>query len=491
MKMKLFLLIVFCLPLYLFGQNTKFQLNYQIPSRTFFSNVIELENGNFLAAVNEPDSLYISSVGKFKSKILIISKTGGILDSIFFRDTSKSFRIDYIVKTGYGFLLIGEVREDNRSYLWTATLDKQLRLIRHTFNDSLSDVLIQSHYTVNADSSVIAIAPSFVRRPSGVLVPYFTCGAKIDKLGNSVFFTRDPVVRTMFDILERKDSAGYVMCSGTWVYLDTALNYRYDAFLNKDSIIGTGNEGTFIRKTDTSYWYTGRTIPADNNASWSLFFAEIGNARIWRNITFQRSLRADTSFAGTIGKGMEMTKDKKFIYWAGTKNFDNTYHFYSRTKQSWFLLTKMDTSNRVVWAKNYGGDAYYFLYGLIATSDGGCLMYGSRYDNNNAFRTDGVIIKVDGNGVLISTTIIPMAQLNILAYPNPSNGQLSFKVPPSVFGQIDLVVFDISGKLVYQKKEAALSETFDLSHLPNGNYLYQIFQEETPLSVGKWQKISD
>ena len=118
-------------------------------------------------------------------------------------------------------------------------------------------------------------------------------------------------------------------------------------------------------------------------------------------------------------------------------------------------------------------------------------MYGSRYDNNNAFRTDGVIIKVDGNGVLISTTIIPMAQLNILAYPNPSNGQLSFKVPPSVFGQIDLVVFDISGKLVYQKKEAALSETFDLSHLPNGNYLYQIFQEETPLSVGKWQKISD
>ena len=296
----------------------------------------------------------------------------------------------------------------------------------------------------------------------------------------------------MSDIFERKDTAGYWMCEPTsWTCVDTALNYRYKVPFSRDSIIGFGSESSLIRKTDTSYWYTGRTIPLVSNSNWSLLFAELGQSGIWRNITIYKNLRADTASAGAIGKGMDMTKDKRFIYWAGTKNLDFAYVSYSRTKKSWFSLTKMDTSNRVIWAKNYGGDVYYVLYGLIATTDGGCLMYGSRYDNNNEFRTDGVIIKVDGNGVLISTTIIPMAQLNILAFPNPSNGQLSFKVPPSVFGQIDLAVFDISGKLVYQKKEAALSETFDLSNLPNGNYLYQIFQDGTPLSVGKWQKIGN
>jgi Secretion system C-terminal sorting domain len=72
-----------------------------------------------------------------------------------------------------------------------------------------------------------------------------------------------------------------------------------------------------------------------------------------------------------------------------------------------------------------------------------------------------------------------------------ANLMYNFKFPntPSVFGTFDLNIFNISGKLVFQKKETDLSETFDLGHLPEGNYIYQIRQREQIVSIGKWLKI--
>ena len=473
---------------FLFSQNLGFKYTHTLPNKVFFANVIELDNGNYLATTNALDSFYILT-SKSKSKILTISKTGILLDSLVFQDSLKSFRIDQVVKTSYGFAVCGEMKEDRNTYMWTVILDNQLHIVRQYFDNTLSDVLFVCKYTLDKDSTVVTFSYAGSFTQTGFIRTYY-CGAKIDKFGNRVLFTRLPQVSWFFDIFERKDSSGYVVVEhNSLFFLDTSLTYTANVFFKYDSVLSTG-QASFIRKTDTSYWFSGRGEVLGFYTNYSLFFSEVGQSGKVRTRKFYKQISRDTLYTEAIAKGIDMTKDKRFIYWGGTKNYDRDL-FTVSNKQSWFILTKMDTATRTIWLRNYGGDAYYLLYGLIATADGGCLMYGSRYDYNNTLRTDGVIMKVDANGVLNSTTIIPIGQLNILAYPNPSNGQLSFKVPPSVFGQIDLAVFDISGKLVYQKKEAALSETFDLSNLPNGNYLYQILQDGTPLSAGKWQKIGD
>ena len=130
------------------------------------------------------------------------------------------------------------------------------------------------------------------------------------------------------------------------------------------------------------------------------------------------------------------------------------------------------------------------MFGLLTANDGGCLMYGYRYTHDVPKKFEAYILKVDGNGIITSTTTIPISQESITAYPNPSTGQLNFKKQdPSVSGTFDVNIFDISGKLVYQKKETDLTETFDLSHLPEGNYVYQILREGRIISVGKWEKV--
>jgi Secretion system C-terminal sorting domain len=197
----------------------------------------------------------------------------------------------------------------------------------------------------------------------------------------------------------------------------------------------------------------------------------------------------DTSFRQAGIKCIDTTKDGRFIYWGGSTNWDMFNPTYALNRGS-LILTKLDSNYQTVWQKNYGANAYYLMEGVLPTKDGGCVMYGERYDYNLIPKVDAIIIKVDGNGIVTSETTIPITQSNIIPYPNPSNGQLHFKKEdPSVSGVFDLNLFDISGKLVFQKMETDLTEIFDLSHLSEGNYLYQIKQREQIISVGKWMKI--
>jgi hypothetical protein len=50
------------------------------------------------------------------------------------------------------------------------------------------------------------------------------------------------------------------------------------------------------------------------------------------------------------------------------------------TFDSWFHLIKINPDISPIWEYWYGGDAYYFLYSILATNDGGCIMVGNRYD---------------------------------------------------------------------------------------------------------------
>lgn len=73
-------------------------------------------------------------------------------------------------------------------------------------------------------------------------------------------------------------------------------------------------------------------------------------------------------------------------------------------------------------------------------------------------------------------------------YPNPSNGELNIKFKEKV-NDLELKIFNLSGKIVYQKHDINLSHTknIQLSHLPPGTYILYLNVDGVTRSQ-KWIK---
>jgi len=77
-----------------------------------------------------------------------------------------------------------------------------------------------------------------------------------------------------------------------------------------------------------------------------------------------------------------------------------------------------------------------------------------------------------------STVVAPQA-FNIKTYPNPSTGIFNLALENSEGAQ--LMIYDLSGKLVLNKKVFSSLETVDLTNQPNGTYLVMVVDETTGL----------
>ena len=89
---------------------------------------------------------------------------------------------------------------------------------------------------------------------------------------------------------------------------------------------------------------------------------------------------------------------------------------------------------------------------------------------------DGVWLWINDNHKMFFSTK-PTLNLNevdelVFIYPNPSKGVITFNINSNEFNITDVIIFDISGKMILNKKNK--SNRVDLSHLPNGVYFLQL-----------------
>jgi hypothetical protein len=61
-------------------------------------------------------------------------------------------------------------------------------------------------------------------------------------------------------------------------------------------------------------------------------------------------------------------------------------------------------------------------------------------------------------------------------YPNPFRGELEMKIPDNY--ALEMLLFDNSGRIVYESFLSAVETTIDLSKLANGNYQLVLKKEE-------------
>ncbi len=483
--MKIILSILFLVPNLLFAQTPSFIRQFSGETNKESTEMIELPNRDLVMISKENTS---TTNTKIQSRMYLLSENGRLKDSLVFADSVKSLSIYKIVPTHYGYCVLGEMKENNFTYFWNAKLNAQFNIISQQFTLTNASHLILMNYTLAKDSQIIVIIPLYL----AIERRFSYNSAKINKRGELISFYNRALQSTLpTNIFEKKDSSGYLMLDNNgWTVTDTAFNIKNERSVQTiRGIHGLINvQSTGLRKNDSTYFYAGRWVGRNDRFNRDLFFMVIDTLG---QIKYFRTIEAggDTSCTQGVWTSIDTTKDRRFIYWGGTYGVSFLEPTFS-LRQAPFILTKLDTAYNIVWQKKYGGDAYNLMFGVLATSDGGCVMYGRRYDYNNVPKTDAYIIKVDGNGVVTSETTIPITQTSITAYPNPSMGQLNFKKEaPSVFERFDVLVFDISGKLVFEKKETDLSEMIDLTYLTEGNYMYQIQQQGVVKNIGKWVKV--
>lgn len=170
----------------------------------------------------------------------------------------------------------------------------------------------------------------------------------------------------------------------------------------------------------------------------------------------------------------------------GTSNFDYYNPFWS-TYDSWLHLVKINPDISPIWEYWYGGDAYYFLYSILATNDGGCIMVGNRYDyeTQNQER-DIYIVKVDSNGLITWTQEIQINKPESTVYPNPGTDNLNIKTS---INNADFELINLNGQVLIRHKLDENQSVINTESLKSGIYFYRLRDiKNKTIETGKWIK---
>jgi hypothetical protein len=137
--------------------------------------------------------------------------------------------------------------------------------------------------------------------------------------------------------------------------------------------------------------------------------------------------------------------------------------------------------------KYVGGDAYYSLWDIIATSDGGVLLSTSRYDyQTQDHEHDLYVIKLDSLDMLVGSTEHHNKMVkNAMVYPNPARNHFYVK---TAVKETMITLYDIQGKTVLQQPLTTTGTTTRISipsDIPEGNYLWRIIRKNKTVETGK------
>ncbi len=149
-----------------------------------------------------------------------------------------------------------------------------------------------------------------------------------------------------------------------------------------------------------------------------------------------------------------------------------------------FNVSKIDPDLNLLCNQYIGFDAYYRMYGINATQDGGALVFGTKITSTY----DPYILKVGPNCELPITAIEnPDNFISISIYPNPTLNSLTFDVHGFDPVSLRVEIFNSEGITLFTADD--LSREIEVNNMPQGQYFYRILQRDKILGVGPWVKL--
>jgi hypothetical protein len=489
------------------AQERGFKLNYS--SNTDYSfmpfRAFETSTG-YTLSINEWVYDSITGVGrgdKTRIRLTEISKTGVVLNNYFVESPDSSLELFAMLDFGENYFLfatkflVGDSDVQYPSFLLFSKTAK--KIVRDSVHPRYFKGLVQARAIIT-DDSTISLQSNFADLNNPFFSPDHCMYFKVDKnlkiLKQNSFYHGGEMPS---DIGYSRDGARLIcMASDSLTVRDSnyiqlyklpngqEITPTYDAGSSNSSIIIKNDSLLLIsdRAIGPNRAITGR----DENDFAAYFEVMTKSGRVLKSHILTWNDQIYTQMFICRNKGIDTTRQGD-IYLGHTLEFSE----YSLGKgfgnaPSYFMLHKLDKNYNITYKKRYGGnDAYYEMSGVLATSDGGCLMYGTRYNFNTIPKTDAYLIKVDGNGTVVSETSIPMVTPRIVVFPNPSSEFLTIDLP-SLTGEIDIRIFDAQGKLVLSEKGRSAEKPLNVQELASGNYVLQVWQKGQLLGVAQWVK---
>jgi hypothetical protein len=479
MKKSYFFLLLFFISEQAFAQQTQFKYRYSGIGSTDIRTVIEVAPDSFLTGVNSIK--YQLSDSSYGARLVLLNGVGQIVRERLFAASDSFYDIHQFYKFQNEFVVLGTERKRDLNlynlfllYLNPRDLSTKKKIIIPINSDSLCSNPRVKQLRDSSFVIMFACDPFSVRPSIGLM--------RVGKTGGMQSFRRvtDSRGHNFYDFAIREGETQYVLNGVNGLTLrDTNLNVlrEYSDFAFNDQ--NYTPQSSFVQKSDTEYWVAAKGVEIGRNRDSIIFYRQLLDGTALNPILTYVG-RSSTTSVG-IFKSIDSTKSGNIYLGCASSwlPFSNS--------RSNLVLTKINKGYNKVWDKSYGNDAHYYLIGILATLDGGCIMYGSRYDFDPIPKTDGFLIKVDSSGGVVSQTNIPMVTPRIVVFPNPSSEFLTIELP-SLIGEIDIRIFDAQGKLVLSEKDRSAEKPLNIQELTSGNYVLQVWQKGQLLGVAQWVK---
>jgi hypothetical protein len=452
-------------------------------------DAIEDGSGNYLMV----GMRYSSAIQIVTAYYLFLDNSGNLLAEQEFNNSDSSSLFGIVYYRNDSIYIIGtkgSVSSGIKDELWLLILDENFNIILNKSFRIEGVNIVTLHYIINSRSNFLICGTGY--NPQTDLDLFFY---EISGTGDSISLVYKSMTgyQLACDIIQKPSGEykifgrgvypGSLLFAGKMVEFDSAFN-----FISVDTIpYGLYNNNTAKWISDSTYLVTGKKNTGSNN--------EVGIVKLNLEDQFIESNhfgKTDTNHH----VGAELNLDfisRANIYFGGTANIFEDHLMYQH-EHSWIILNNIDSNLNLNWQKYYGGDAFYYLWAIRATSDGGCLLLCARYDAEvQNQEMDVYILKVDSSGLLTSTgegPQIPVQQLAIV--PNPAIDAVSIRYP-DIFGydEKEIEIFNVQGMSVI--KVSATSDVtekrIDIARLPTGLYFVVLKVEGKKVATGKLLKI--
>ncbi len=438
--------------------------------------VLETTSGKFIL-----NSVKIDEQGSRNVQLLKLDHSGTLIDTKIFNYQGKSCGFDQLLQLNPNlFLLTGYIIDGDTVKLWFWKMDS-------LFNEIQSRVIQLGNFSysiarVKRDSEgnilCFGLVSDSINHHNAFIYKLSENG---DSLRFKVFTSHHAF--GVFDVLEKPGNQGYIYVvngfgqGGGLLDLDTLFEIQNQHPVPSGIFNFTDlrwiNPNTFFLTGEKENMSTGKknigVQVLDTN------YAVI-------HVKFLGESDTTHYFPG-IRKNLDFV-DLHTTYVGGTSNFE-PWPF--AIVDCWYYLTRLDTTLNIQWEKFYGGDANYTLYGITATRDEGCLMFGTFYNNNpEVLKRDIYVVKVNKDGVLVSTdgNLSKLVQEAIL-FPNPGS-EYCIALLGAQHPSATLRLYDMSGAIIFSREIRQQQTKIDLPGLAKGIYPYRFECGGRIIGSGKW-----
>jgi hypothetical protein len=169
-----------------------------------------------------------------------------------------------------------------------------------------------------------------------------------------------------------------------------------------------------------------------------------------------------------------LSRNKNYIFAVRNIDFPLSSPFYGIGNSSNLVVSKMDNNLNTVWEWDYGGDAFYHAYNILATADMGCIIIGNVNDTiNHNYNRDIFIIKLDSNGTTTWVRNIQPPRVAISLYPNPAGHTLNISLEAPNQDITACRIYDLHGRLLQQEHGHGRKLRINVQTLPAGAYVVE------------------